>query len=124
MANLTYFLIAGIIILLLVVYILIKWLIRIRRDFSVLKNSKISQSVKYGKIAEQFIPFIDYYPYDSSGFRFIGTPIDGIQFEEDRVVLVEFKTANSKLSQKQKMIKKLVEDKKVEFKEFNLNDKT
>lgn len=120
MTDLIYYLSAGIIILLLIIYFLIKWIARIRRNYGDLNNRKISQSVKYGKIAEQFIPFIDYYPYDSSGFRFIGTPIDGVQFEEDRVVFVEFKTANSKLSQKQKRIRELVENKKVEFKEFNI----
>jgi predicted Holliday junction resolvase-like endonuclease len=77
----------------------------------------------YGKISEQFLPFLESYPYDSSKFRFLGTPIDGVQFEEDKVVFVEFKTANSKLSQRQRHIKELVEQKKVEFVEYNLKEK-
>ena len=30
--------------------------------------------------------------------RFLGAPIDGVQFEDDRVILVEFKSGRSRLS--------------------------
>ncbi len=120
--SLTYYLITAIIILLLVIWILIRWIKKIKGDYLVLNNSKISQSVRYGKLSEQFLPFLENYPYDSSKFRFIGTPVDGVQFEENKVVLVEFKTADSKLSQKQKHIKNLVEEGKVEFLEYNLRE--
>ncbi len=83
-------------------------------------SKKQSQSVRYGKMTEQFLPFLEAYPYDEQNFRFLGTPIDGIQFEPDKIVFTEFKAANSKLSQKQKHIKELIEDKKVYFKEFNI----
>ena len=86
-----------------------------------LKFSKHSLSSKYGKMTEQFMPFIKDYPYDPQGFRFIGTPIDGIQFEPDRVVFVEFKSANGRLSVRQKDIKDLVLDKKVEFLEVRID---
>jgi predicted Holliday junction resolvase-like endonuclease len=81
---------------------------------------KKSLSSKYGKMTEQFIPFLESYPYDEQNFRFIGSPIDGVQFESDKVVLVEFKTADSKLTKKQKDIKRLVEKGRVEFKEFRI----
>ena len=48
-------------------------------------------------MTEQFMPFVHNYPWDPGRFRFIGSPIDGIQFEEDRVIIVEFKTGSSTL---------------------------
>ncbi|MFH1420678.1 MAG: Holliday junction resolvase-like protein [Candidatus Aenigmatarchaeota archaeon] len=83
-------------------------------------SSKQSLSTKYGKMSEQFFPFMKDYPYDTSMFRFLGTPIDGVQFSDDRIVFVEFKTSSSKLSERQKHIKELVDNKKVEFKEFRI----
>lgn len=82
--------------------------------------AKNSQSVKYGKLTEQFIPFTEKFPFSSSAFRFLGTPIDGVAFEGDKIVFCEFKTASSQLSPLQKNIKKLVEEKKVEWFEFKL----
>lgn len=82
--------------------------------------SKRSLSSKYGKTTEQFMPFINDFPYEPGNFRFIGTPIDGIQFEDDKIVFVEFKTNNSKLSEKQNKIRELVDRKKVEWQEFRV----
>ncbi len=81
---------------------------------------KKSLSSKYGKMTEQFIPFLESYPYDEQNFRFMGSPIDGVQFEPDKVILVEFKTAGSGLTKRQKEIKRLVEKGRVEFQEFRL----
>ena len=61
------------------------------------------------------MPFLESYPYDPHDFRFVGTPIDGIQFTDDAIVLVEFKAADSQLSQRQRTIKKMVEDGAVRF---------
>lgn len=78
-----------------------------------------SLSTVYGRISEQWFPLMDRYPYDSQSFRFIGTPVDGIQFEEDRIVFCEFKTNQSALSPLQRQIKRLVETKQVYWEEFN-----
>lgn len=91
-------------------------------ELSALKSSKQSLSTKYGKLTEQFMPFMKDYPYDSQQFRFIGTPIDGLQFEPDRIVFVEFKTGSSRLTAKQRDIKDLVLNKKVEFREVRMDD--
>ena len=85
-----------------------------------LQSSKQSLSTRYGKTTEQFLPLVAAYPYDSSNFRFIGSPIDGVQFEEDRVILVEFKTGNSKLTPRQRQIRDIVAAGKVEFKEVRV----
>ena len=82
------------------------------------RNSR--QSTKYGQLTEQFMPLLNSYPWNPSGFKFLGNPIDGIQFENDRIVLVEFKTASSKLSKTQREIKNLVASNKVEFREIRL----
>ena len=76
---------------------------------------KRSQSSRYGKLTEQFLPLVESYPWDASNFRFLGTPIDGVQFEDDRIILVEFKAANSQLSPLQRHIRDLVHDGKVGF---------
>ena len=82
-----------------------------------------SLSSKYGKMTEQFIPFLESYPYDEQNFRFMGSPIDGVQFEKDKVILIEFKSASSQLTKKQKEIKSMVEKGRVEFREFRLGGK-
>ena len=76
---------------------------------------KRSLSSKYGKLTEQFLPLVDSFPWDPGNFRFLGTPIDGVQFEDDRIILVEFKTAGSQLSSRQRHIRNLVKDGKVIF---------
>ena len=77
-----------------------------------------SGSVKHGKTMEQLLPFSKAYPYDPRGFRFIGDPVDGVQFNDDSVVFVEFKTGKSSLSARQDKIKENVKNKKVEFREI------
>ena len=70
---------------------------------------------KFGQISEQFIPLNSVFPWDSKQFRFLGTPIDGIQFEEDQIILIEFKSGNSDLTTKQRKIRNLVQNGKVDF---------
>ena len=78
-------------------------------------SDKISLSTKYGQISEEFFPLEQSYPYNSKDFKFLGNPIDGIQFNEDKIILIEFKTNKSKLSTKQRHIRNLINDKQVEF---------
>ncbi len=85
-----------------------------------IEERKRSLSSLYGKITEQFAPFMKAYPFDAHRFRFIGSPIDGIQFEDDRIIFIEFKAANSRLTEEQKKIKELVENKKVEWYSFEI----
>jgi len=81
---------------------------------------KVSLSTKYGKMSEQFMPFLKDYPYDPQSFRFIGTPVDGIQFSDDKVVFVEFKAAAGKLNATQQRVREQVENKRVEWLEFRI----
>ena len=79
------------------------------------------ESTRYGQITEQFMPFISEYPYDSKQFRFLGSPIDGVQFEEDKIVMIEFKSAGSQLSTRQRRIRNLVREGKVDFQEIRVS---
>jgi predicted Holliday junction resolvase-like endonuclease len=83
------------------------------------RTHKRSISASYGRITEQWFPLMDRYPYDSANFRFLGTPVDGVQFEEDKVVFVEFKSRNAELSTAQRRLKHLVESGRVTWEEFH-----
>ena len=87
---------------------------------SLLQSQKVSQAVKYGKLTEQFIPFTERFPYSPEDFRFIGSPIDGIVFDEDAVVFCEFKAAGGQLNERQKRIRTLVQDKRIKWLEFRI----
>jgi predicted Holliday junction resolvase-like endonuclease len=100
-----------------------------RREINLLReqvDDEISRqrslSTTYGRITEQWIPLSTRYPYDPQHFRFLGSPIDGVQFEEDRIVFIEFKANRSRLSEKQKHIKRLIEDGEVYWDEFHFTD--
>tara|TARA_Y100001970_G_C14087614_1_gene778202 strand:- start:797 stop:1183 length:387 start_codon:yes stop_codon:yes gene_type:complete len=115
--------IATVIILLLLIITLLQILyIRIlTKRMHRLNFQKRSQSSKYGKMTEQFLPFLEVFPWDSTNFRFLGSPIDGVQFEEDKILFLEFKSSTSTLSSKQKNIKKLVDENKVFFEEIRID---
>ncbi|MEW6407678.1 MAG: Holliday junction resolvase-like protein [Patescibacteria group bacterium] len=105
-------------VILIVILVILYW--RTQRQLKELKWAKKSQSSRYGKMTEQFLPFLEDYPYDPQNFRFLGTPVDGIQFEKDKILFIEFKTADSQMSGRQKEIKELVDNKKVEFEEHRI----
>lgn len=107
--------------LFLALIFLIKMVFSLRHALEDLRFRKNSQSVKYGQLTEQFIPFIDSFPFDPGQFRFIGNPIDGVLFDDNAIVFCEFKTASSALSQRQRRIKQLVEEKKVKWFEFRID---
>lgn len=108
-------------VLVVIVYALIRSNSNLRQSLSDLASSKQSLATKYGKMSEQFMPFMKDYPYNSNNFRFIGSPIDGLQFEDDKIVFVEFKTSNSSLSEKQKKIREMIKKKQVEWDEIRLS---
>ena len=117
---------AAVLVILLVATVLLVASLRrraesLRGELEAERSRGRSRSTRYGQTMEQFMPWAANYPYDTSRFRFIGSPIDGVQFEDDRVILMEFKTAGSKLSQAQRRIRDLVQRDKVDFEEFRLS---
>lgn len=104
-------------IIVIVLFLLLRRTQRLLEDVSF---AKLSLSSKYGKMTEQFLPFLADYPYNPQLFRFLGTPIDGIQFTDDEIIFMEFKTAASQLSASQKRIRELIERKQVRFHELRI----
>ena len=75
---------------------------------------------RIGKLtSQQYHTFMKQYPYNPDNFRFIGDPIDGIQFEEDKILLVSFKTGNTPRTPEQEHIKKIVENGNVNWFEWS-----
>lgn len=96
---------------------------KLQEELQALGSSKQSLATTYGRITEQWAPFMAGYPHDPRRFRFLGSPVDGIQFEEDRIVFVEFKANQSRLTPGEQRIRQLVEEKRVEWLEFRLERK-
>ncbi len=88
-----------------------------------LLGQKKSSEVRTGKIAEQISPFLDDYPLSPRTARFIGDPIDFVHFDEDKVTFVEVKSGKSQLSKKQRHIRDLIKDGKVEFTIYRVEGK-
>jgi predicted Holliday junction resolvase-like endonuclease len=90
---------------------------RMADDYNKLLSQKKSSEVRIGQIGEQFAPFLEEFPYNPKDARFLGSPIDYVvfDFEGDQIVLVEFKTGNSYESQRQKAVKRMVEEGKFKY---------
>lgn len=94
-----------------------------RTEYNKLLTQKKSSEVRVGKIGENMAPFLNGWPYDPNNFRFLGNPIDGVQFNEDELIFIEIKTGRSALSKKQRWIKQLIKEGKVDFATFRINEK-
>jgi predicted Holliday junction resolvase-like endonuclease len=60
--------------------------------------------------SQQYHTFMKQYPYNPENFRYLGDPIDGIQFEDDKILLVSFKTKNTLRTTEQDHIKNLLKN--------------
>lgn len=81
-----------------------------------------SSEVRLGKIGENLAPFLNGWPWVARQFRFLGNPVDGIQFNDDEIIFVEIKTGNARLSKGQKNTKELIKAGKVSFVTFKITD--
>ncbi len=120
MAQITILFIAVLIgLLVLFVYLFIHY----RRRFRALEHEHRSMYVKHGKSWEHFVPFMQEFEKvaNRENFVFIGMPVDGIAFDENAIKFIEIKTGKSQLSAKQKHIKQLVENKRVEWHELRFD---
>lgn len=107
--------------LILVVFLLARANASLRAKLRVLDSAKRSQSTRYGQITEQFAPFMDSWPWDSKRFKFLGDPIDGIQFTDEGVVLIEIKSNKSRLSAVQRQVRDHVEAGRVFWREVRID---
>jgi predicted Holliday junction resolvase-like endonuclease len=101
-----------------VVFLLIQQVGALKQQLKELQSGKQSLSTRYGQIFEQLVPFSSTFPGDPKRFRFLGDPIDGILFDNEKITFCEIKLNESRLSERQKKIKQLVLEKKVEWKEI------
>lgn len=86
------------------------------------RSRKRSQSVRYGQLTEEFAPWMEAWPFDTEGFRSLGDPVDGVQFDGDRVYLVEIKAAGGRLSSRQRELRDAVEEGRVGWLTFRVGD--
>lgn len=93
-----------------------------RRELEQARSRKRSQSVRYGQLTEQFAPWMEAWPFDPEGFRSLGDPIDGVQFTDEAVYLVEIKAADGRLSSDQRELRDMVEAGKVGWLTFRVGD--
>ncbi len=92
---------------------------RLTQLVSEIQSKFHSTAVKHGQQWEHFVPFMDNYPGDREHSVFLGMPIDYLSFGKDQILFIEVKTGNSSLSERQRQIKELVEQKKVGWREVN-----
>ena len=81
-----------------------------------------SSEVRLGKIGENLAPFVKCWPWDPNNFRFLGNPVDGIQFNNKEIVFIEIKTGAARLSKSQKKFRDLVKAGKVSFATFRISE--
>jgi len=93
-------------------------------DINKLISSKKQSEVRLGQVSEHFAPLLKDFPYDSKNVRFLGSPIDFVvfEFEQEKIVFIEFKTGNSKESSRQKTVRKIIESGNVEYKLMTVNE--
>jgi len=91
-----------------------------KQHYKKLLHQKKSSEVLTGHIAEKFVPFLDEFKHDPRQSTFCGQPIDYIVFGDDCITIVEVKSGNARLNAKQKRIKKLVQEGKVEWEEIRI----
>lgn len=95
---------------------------QINKNFNTLLSQKKSSEIRVGKIGENMAPFLKDWPYDPRKFRFLGYPVDGIQFTDNEVLFVEIKTGKSSLTHSQKAARDLVKAGKVRFAVFRIDE--
>jgi len=89
-------------------------------NYSRLLSQKKSSEIVLGQVTEKLVPFLDVFTHDPTKATFLGQPIDYIVFEEDGIVFIEIKSGHSKLTSKQRKIKKLVKEGKVRWEEIRI----
>lgn len=120
--------IVAIIILLLILLFIIQT-IRLHSKRANLRSDAIkrSRAVIGGQVVEQVAPFLPNFPCSPSDARFIGKPVDFVAFpglsKNDtvkEVLLIEVKTGKSALNNREKEIKKAVNEGRVRYIEYRL----
>lgn len=82
-------------------------------------------SVNMGFILERLAPVLEHFPFDKNDCRSLFDPIDYVIFEGlqktgkvQKIFFVDIKSGKAKLKPNQKAIKQMIEQNKVEFKNY------
>ena len=106
--------------------------LKIQREAISKKKSSTQQrvetttnSVNMGFILERLAPVLEHFPFDKNDCRSLFDPIDYVIFEGlqktgkvQKIFFVDIKSGKAKLKANQKAIKHMIEQKKVEFKNY------
>jgi predicted Holliday junction resolvase-like endonuclease len=106
--------------------------LKIQREAISKKKSSTQQrvetttnSVNMGFILERLAPVLEHFPFDKNDCRSLFDPIDYVIFEGlqktgkvQKIFFVDIKSGKAKLKTNQKAIKQMIEQKKVEFKNY------
>lgn len=93
-----------------------------KEELDSVKGQQISHRVRMGQIGENLIPFLSGFPYNPKHVRGLFQPIDLLVFNDDEIVFVEVKTGDAKLTDKQRNIKRIIEEGKVRFEVHMMKD--
>lgn len=97
--------------------------VTIKAAYEKLNHQKKSSEVRLGQTAEVLAGFLEDFPYPDEEIKAMYQPIDLIVFKEDEIVFIEIKSGESQLSEKQRKIRDLIEEKKVRFEVHRINGK-
>lgn len=93
-----------------------------KEDLREARSRKRSQATRYGQLTEQFAPFLHDWPFDPERFRFLGSPVDGVQFTDGAVYLVEVKAGGSRRSNEQDRVLEHVREGRVGWLEVRVGE--
>lgn len=101
----------------------IRELAEVKEKLDTSNGKQISERVRLGQVSENIIPFLSSFPYDPKRVRGLFNPVDLLVFNDDEIIFVEVKTGDAKLTEKQRNIKRLIEEGRVRFEVHILNEK-
>lgn len=125
-------LLCAILIIFLIIGIIIGRIIQRTKDIFLIKREREdavrrSRAVLGGLVGEQIAPFLPDFPCNPGDARFIGKPVDFIAFPgciEGKtvkdVLLIEVKSGESRLSEREREIKAAVKAGRVHYVEYHL----
>lgn len=97
-------------------------LVEVTKSLEEVRSQQQSKSVRLGQITEQVIPFHKDFAYSYKELVPMFRPVDYLHFGEDKITFIEIKMGTSQLSEKQRKIRRQVQEGKVEFVEYRISE--
>ena len=98
---------------------------QLQQSYDKVTSQKKSGEVRLGLVSEQVLPMLPEFPVPIHTLKFFGNPIDYISIDMDAEIIsfIEVKSGGSALSDKQRKIRKMIQEKKVQFFEVRVDEK-